>query len=456
MAELHDSSDRGGTPRDLLRVVFRRQWIFFTVVAVTLAWVVYMVLQMAPTYESQAKLLVKRGYQTTAFSPGVRIVAWEEEFASEVETISSDMIKERAEEILAEEGIVDSTGAPLEIDAGAIRAETTGKAHIILIYYRGRDSETVQNVVRAVTQAYKEFRTRTRHPDPTGYLQEEINELVHEVEEWERRRAEFLMDQGVARLPEERSNLLIQRRGIESDLIDMRAGIADQRARLGWLHTYSEGEREDQEAGLYAFHDPSERGEPVLLTLRRKILDGKAEYFGVRAEYTDSHPRVLALQDRLGELEEALERETEGYVGYLESRLDAVLARETSLQASLDYINEQLSTFPHRDAQLARLDRTLDRLGGSLDALTRRQLDVLTTRAGANPWDVVVLRDAVEPYLVKSLDYVRLVVILLFSIFVGIGLALLFDNLDHSFRERSEMEAHLSLPVLASISKFRK
>lgn len=456
MAELHERTDRGDTPRDLLRVIFRRKLIFLVVVGATLAWVVYAALQVTPQWESAAKLLVQRGYQPSAFSPGVRMVAWEEEFNSEIETIASDRIRGRAQEILTAEMGVDSSGAEREIETRAISAETRGKASILLVRYRSSSKEIVQDVVRALTKAYQEFRTQMRSPDPTSYLQGEIDQLSTEIGEWEQRRADFLTNEGIVQLPEERSNLLTERRNLQQRLADAQAEVAQSRARLDWLRTYVSGDRDDPSAGLYAFQDVQERGEPILITLRRKIVDAKLEYFTARAEYTDNHPRVLALRDRLGDLQDALTSETEGYIDHMEGRLDADLAREAALLASLDYVNEQLEAFPDREAQLARLDRTIDRLQDSYDALLKRHLDAVTTKVGATSWDVVVLQDAVEPYVVTSLDYVRMVVILLFSIFVGIGLALLRDNLDHGFRDRAEMEDHLGLPVLATISRFRK
>jgi capsular polysaccharide biosynthesis protein len=38
---------------------------------------------------------------------------------------------------------------------------------------------------------------------------------------------------------------------------------------------------------------------------------------------------------------------------------------------------------------------------------------------------------------------------------LGLGLAFLFDSLDHSLKDRAEAEAYLKLPVLASVSRFR-
>jgi capsular polysaccharide biosynthesis protein len=95
-------------------------------------------------------------------------------------------------------------------------------------------------------------------------------------------------------------------------------------------------------------------------------------------------------------------------------------------------------------------------LRGNHEALVRRRLDALTTRIGSNPWDVVVLQDAVEATALRTRDYVRLTIIPLFSLLLGLGLAFLLDNLDHSLKDRDDAETHLKVPVLASVGQIRK
>jgi uncharacterized protein involved in exopolysaccharide biosynthesis len=325
-----------------------------------------------------------------------------------------------------------------------------------MLRYRGDDPGKVQSIVRALTQAYREFRTQMRRPDPSTYLQEEIDGLGEQISEWEQHRAEFLESEGVVELPEERSSLLTERRNLEQQLAATQATLAERRAQIDWLESYVNSDREDPAAGLYAFQDMDDRGEPILLTLRRKIVDAQTEYLNARGQFTDSHPQVQALRDQLQGLMVALESETRGYISHLTARLESEQARESAILASLDYINSTLSAFPSREAQLSQLDRTISKLRDSYKAMVARQLDAMATRVGAQPWDVLVLQDAVPPYRVSTLDYIRMIVVLLFSVFVAIGLALLRDNLDHTFRERGEVEAYVGLPVLASIRWFRK
>lgn len=443
---------------EFIRVVHRRGWIVLGTFGVTVAVVLYALLSSESVYQSHAQLLVNRGQSVNAFSPSVRTLPWEEELSSELETIKSARIYERAQEFLDTQKLQGRDGEPYQIWPRNIDTSTPGKSNIIYIYYRDRNPEIAQAVVRSLTQAYKEFRTDERRMDPTAFLQQEIDQLADELSEWERRRAEFLVQEGSVAIIEERSSLVDTRRQIETQLASIRANVAERRSRLAWMEAQLaslEGEG-DISADMYVFGEADLRSDLSMSTLRRTILDTKAEYYEARSKYTDNHPRVLALSDRIRELNVELRREAEGYTRHLEALLQTTVAQETSLEASLAYVNDQLGAFPDREAQLASLDRTISTLRDNHQALVRRRLDALTTQVGSSPWDVVVLQEAVEAQRLRTRDYVRMAIFPLLSLLLGLGLAFLLDNLDHSLKDRAEAEMHLKVPVLAAVSHFRR
>jgi succinoglycan biosynthesis transport protein ExoP len=456
VAESTDSRSSSASIRDFLTVAFRHKWIIIAVVAVTVGVTILTAVRAAPVYESFSKLLVSRGQTTTAYSSNLKLLSWEEELSSELEAIRSAKIFKRAQEILDEQGATDSTGASIRIDPAKVNANTPGKSHVIHIIYRAPAREVVRPIVGALTQAYQEFRSNTRGQDPTEFLDVEISRLRTEIADWERRRADFLMREGAVELPQERQNILATKRSLEVQLAEAAAEIAERQARVQWMEGDMLAEPSLEPPEVYPFGDPYGRGEPAILVLRKLILNTRAEYIEAKAQYTDNHPRVLALRERVEELEAAMSEESEAYIGYMTAQLQVARAKAASLEASLDYINQQLREFPDREAQLSQLDRTIESLRTTHDALVRRRADALTLRLGSMGWDVVVLQEAVPPFRVGRLDYVRLAVIPIFALLVSIGLAFLLDSLDQTFREVKEVETYLRVPSLAAIHRFRK
>ncbi|MBP6874781.1 MAG: hypothetical protein KBD56_01780 [Candidatus Eisenbacteria bacterium] len=453
MTEHDDGRAQGVTLRDFLSVLFRRKWILIAVVGATLAIVIHSLLRAAPVYESYSKLLVSRGQATTAFSSSIKLLSWEEELSSEIEVIRSAKIFQRAQEILDEDGTRDDLGTLVKIDPAKVTANTPGKSHVIHIVYQSGSKGAVQPAVRAMTQAYQEFRTDTRLQDPTVFLDDEIERLRGEIEYWEEQRAEYLTNAGSVELPQERINALNTKRSLEVELATARTVVAERQARLDWIN-HNGGL--DAESEIYSFPDDNGRGETIVSTLHRRILDLKAEYFSARAQYTDNHPKVLTLRQELDELEQTMKEESNLYLDYLTAQLAIARSRVSSLENSLDYLDGELRTYPDREAKLASLDRTIESLRTTHDALVQRRADALTLRLGTSMWDVVVLQDAVLPFRVGQMDYVRMAVLPIFSLLVAIGLAFLVDGLDQSFRDVREVESALKVPSLATIRRFRR
>jgi uncharacterized protein involved in exopolysaccharide biosynthesis len=454
VADTQERRGPGMTLRGFLSVLLRRKWIVIVIVAIAAVLAGRIALRAKPIYESYEKLLVSRGQQTTAFNANVKLLSWEEELTSELEVVRSAAIYQRAQSLIGEWGVTDPSGEVHRIDPTRIQAVVPGKSSVIEIVYRSPYRTVTDRVVKALGDAYKEFRTTTREQDPTAFLNQEIDDLETRIEQWERRRADYLSQVGSVELPQERAQLLSAERSLETDLAVARSDVAEREARVRWLQDLMHDEGRGGLAA-YAFGDPYEKGESVVITLRKMILQVKSEYFAARGQYTDSHPQVLALKDRLDELEKTLTDEAAAYLDFLSAQVQAGWAKVASLQTSLDYIGDELTSFPDREAQLSRLDRMLTSLRETHAALVGRRADVLTTRLGSNLVDVVVLEEAVPPYAVRTVDSIRLAVIPIFALLVAIGLAFLADSLDHTFREREELEAQLRLPVLGEVRRFK-
>ena len=91
-----------GSARDFLAVLFRRRWVIGTVFAVTTVTVIAINLTQPLYFESTGKVIVKRGVRDNIMSGGMRTLTWEEELSSEVETVKSGVIVQRAQALLNE------------------------------------------------------------------------------------------------------------------------------------------------------------------------------------------------------------------------------------------------------------------------------------------------------------------------------------------------------------------
>ena len=77
------------------------------------------------------------------------------------------------------------------------------------------------------------------------------------------------------------------------------------------------------------------------------------------------------------------------------------------------------------------------------------------SEVSARDYEVVVLSPATRPEATNPRDPVRLSLAPALSLFLSIGLAFFLDRMDHSLRNREDVENFLGLPVLSSVPEIR-
>jgi len=439
--------------RDFLSVLFRRRGIIAGVFLASLAIVFFMNSRSVVLYDSTSTIRVSRGLPESAFSSRMRVLTWEEEVNSEIETIQSAQVVSLAQEILDEASVLDSSGQPMKIKAGNVTAKTTGKSAVMYISYRSSDPVTAQEGAAAVTRAYTDFRLQVRGvPLVDEFFREEISGLREQLDEWEQERAQFMNDESVVRISDERINLLAIRQQADVDLNRTRATLAEQEAKVEVLRNRLISGNDELE--LYAFTDGQDNDD-ILTRLRTEVVVERSNLYDATSQYTDDHPRVQALRDQLALVEDDLRREVRRYIGHLEARVEVLQAREEASLRTIGLVDSELQRLPQKEARLASFDRVLDQLKANYSALVDKQIQAQIERTGKPDWNVLVLQPATDPVAIRINDYVRMLLIPMLSLIVATALAFLVDGLDHTLKDASEVENQLRLPVLGSVGKIR-
>lgn len=441
--------------RDFFSVLFRRKWVILGVFTAALVVVVYLNATSEVEYESLSRVLVSRGQPESAFSSRLRVLTWEEELNSEIETITSGQIIQAAQQRLEDAGETDEDGQPIKISPGNVQAQTAGKAAVLYITYRSHDAKSARLGARAITEAYAAFRLRVRSvPEVEEFFRQEIENLREELDDWEQRKAAFMNEEDVVQIPDERGNLLAIRQQAEVDLTRLRASIAEEQAKVDVL-------RDQMLAGgdngktVYPFTETTNNDHLVFERLRAELVQEKSEYYKLAAQYTEEYPEVLASKRRVEMLENDLRDEAHSYIQHLEGRVEVFHAKEKALLGTISFVDGELATFPNKEAKIASFDRVLDQLSANYTALVNKQIQARIERSGTSDWNVLVLQPAGPAEPIRINDYVRMALIPLLSLLVGVALAFLFDGFDHSLKDASEVESHLQLPVLGSVGRLR-
>ncbi len=447
---------RETTLRDFFAVVFRRSAIILIVMLVAVVTVLLMNARIRPIYLSDARILVSRGEPESAYNSRMTILPWDEELASEIEVIKSTTLGEKAQKVLTDAHAVDSEGQEMRFKSENVKATTSGRASVILMQYTSADPIVARECLRALVRVYGEYRTQEKAvPSVDGFFQEELESLRDQLSQWEQRRADFMSDEGIVDLPSEQQSLLRQRESAEIAETTLKTKLADYAARLEAIRGLQDERKIDQNVEVFGLGDPDYNDDDILSTYRRELISSQSDYLQKKAKLTDDHPAVKAAKQLVDQLQGEVDRMTENYVRFLEARVAVCRARISSLETSIRGIDDELNGMPDKAARMTQYDRILDALRTDYSNMVEHQISAKVETSGRPEWRVVVLQAASVAERQRTRDVVRMALVPFFALLIGLALAFVIDGLDHSLKDPSEVETHLKLPVLGSLSKIR-
>lgn len=448
--------ERETTLRDFVAVLFRRKGIILTILLVALGTLVAISATTPKVFMSTARVLVSRGEPESAYNARVKLVAWDEEVNSEIEVLTSTMLGEKAQKILNDSKAADSEGRPIEFKPGNVSAQPSGKASVLIVNYSCADPKEAREALRALVRAYQDWRGQVRSiPVIEGFFEEEIQGLRDRLTEWEQRRADFMSEEGISQLDDERGSLLRQREDASTELAREKARIADFAARRESMRNIQLARKQNADIEVAGLNDNETNDDATLQLVRRELVLRRSEYYQKLGRYPESHPEVLAARDALEELSAQYDNELENYIRMLEARIEVAQARANSLRTTVQGIDDQLIGFPDKEARLAQYDRIIEALRKDYTTVVERQIVAKVEQTGRPEWTVILLSPASEAVQLRTRDVVRLLLVPIFAVLLGLAMAFIVDGLDHSLKDATEAERHLRIPVLGSISKLR-
>lgn len=440
--------------RDFLDVVFRRKRIILSILVLSIVFVVFLDSRKPEVWESNARVLVRRGEQASVLSQNIRTLGWEEEVASEIQVILSDDVFSRARLIFADSARARGLSDDVVFNAGGARADVMGESNVFVIGYVDARREVCQIGCDAVTMAFKDYyRERKAPPALADFFQDEITDVRSELDTWRNRRNEF-MNRAKFFGADETSKFLLNKIGmLEGRLTQLNGDISSQDLRVANLETLGQksGAQLENELAFSVSQHGLQSGIVQNIKFELQKLNLKREELSQM--YTDRHPELMAVNQQIVDLHKDLKQQVDNAYRVEKVTLSEMQARRTALMAEVAQARLELDAVPDHERQLTEMDQMIRSLDEKHKTLVGRQSEAEIARASYPEWDVSILSYAGMPYKKKTRDFVRLALGPILSIIIGLGLAFFLESMDHSVKSRAEAEEYLSAPVLATISE---
>lgn len=475
------------TMRDLLAVLFRQPRL--VIVSFLLTFVVIVVYGIvAPTYESEMKVLLRRGRMDPAIAPIVsqaefqRPEVTEEEVNSEVDLLQDNEILRT---VVQNAGLISEgrswfwnlAGDTSERQlARAVRriqkrltVEAGRKAALITVTYDSSDPERGQKILRALEEAYLERHQQVQRPSGEfKFFDQQVAQSRQALEATEFQLMAFSRDQGVVSAAQERDMALQQLNQADADNRQIQVAMAENSERIRALQAKLDALPERTLTQIRNSDNPQ-----LLEKMKSRLLELELKRTELLTQYEPGYRFVQEVDEEIAQTKATIAGEEQAPVRDQASDLEPnhEWAKSELIKAEV----EAIALAAHARAQsslLAHYHDVAQQLG---DRATQQELLLQQFKEAEGKYllyvnkreearigdaldqggilNVTIAEQPAVPALAKlSLLAFGLIGLAGASV-CSIGLAFITDYFNPAFRTPEDVVACLQTPVLASLPR---
>ncbi len=442
------------TGRDLFKVLFRRKWVVLILFLTTSVFVVWNASRIPTEYRATAQVLLNRGMRNSALDRNISLLTWDETVNSELQIAESQPVIEEAQSILNHQAINEGVEA-IVIEAGNVFSKLLGESNVIGIEYMSLDWEEVQPVANAVAHAYI-----TVHddlfalPNVQEFFAIEVARSERKLEDLTTRKQKVQEEGAVIRLGTQQDYLVRAISINREHLVGVEREYQAAKVEIEQIRHLFYEENVDLPFETKRFEDESGMLRTVY-QYRGELLRLEQERVELLTKFTEQHPRIVGLNERIEDVRDRMREETESIIRIKERSLSIIRAEANTLREDMVELEEKLLLFPVIEKDLENLDLWIRLASKEYQTLLENQIQISVATVSSRDYTLSILSDASAPVATNPRDPIRLALVPMFSLLVGVSLAFFLETMDHSLKSREDVERYLELPVLTSIRKRR-
>jgi succinoglycan biosynthesis transport protein ExoP len=448
------SSKKETTVKDFLEVIFRRKWVIIGIVSIAVILVFVSSVRKEAMYESSAKLLLKRGEIAGVFSRDVRTLKWEEEIASQIELMKSQLIIERASETVSN-FLPENYKTSEKLSLGRVNSDVVTTSNVIWVTYLSPDPRFAEAAVNAIVTAYRNYYVEARTPpEMDDFFTNEIEALEKEMEYWRVRREKMKNMSGIIDLRDQKSTTIQQLSSYKRDLVKLEQDLSELEIKLSKLKEVIANENDVELSGSVGLLISADK-RAIFDSLKRQLMELEVEEAKLATRLTENNRELVRVKKQISSVRKLIEREIKEQIHIYDSQIAVINSKVETLRELVKDLNRQKDVIPTREAELDRINVAMEQIKKSYDGLKEQRLAAKITKASHPEWTVTILNNATPAIRKTAVDYVRMALAPIFSLIVAVGLAFFIDNLDHSVKNVTEAEEVFKLPVLTSFPDMK-
>jgi len=193
---------------------------------------------------------------------------------------------------------------------------------------------------------------------------------------------------------------------------------------------------------------PAVLGHPLIQQFKAEEARARAKVEELSKRYGPRHPSMESARTELKAATASLRGQVEQIVAGIERNYQLAMANESSLRASFEANKSQIQNISRKEFRLRELQREVDTNRALYDTFMNRLKETSATSDLETANARIVDQATVPTDPVKPRKSLIVGVAGLLALFVGIGIALLLEALNNTFKSTEDVESKLNLPVL--------
>lgn len=345
-----------------------------------------------------------------------------------------------------------SDAAILDKVVNAFMKRTTvapqGKSYVVKVSVDMADAAMAARAANAMTQGFIEMQLEANMGmalTATNWMNSRMGELQINLKKAEDRlqafrEAENLVDlEGVTTISANELQATGER------MIDARRQRAEAESQYRQVASISKNDWEKLASV------PAVLGHPLIQQFKGEEARARTKVEELSRRYGPRHPVMEAAQSELNGASASLRSQVEQVVAGIERNYQLALANENSLQASFNANREQIQDISRKEFRLRELQRDVETNRALYDTFLTRLKETAAT-ADLKSANARVVDRAVLPTIpVKPRKPLIVLMAVMLALMAGVGLTLLLESLNNTFKGSEQVETLLNLPVFGVV-----
>jgi len=455
---------------DYIEIALRRKWFVIIPLVVSIIGVILTLLLVPRSYKSTTMILVEHQKVPESYvNPTVTA-----DINERLNTITQQvMSRTRLESIVNEFGLYNKEKSNITSEElvglmrGSIEIDIKGgrgggRTSAFSISYMGSDPETVMHVTNRLASLFIEENLKVREQQAEGtteFLDNQMQGLKTDLEAHETQ-IKLYKEKYMGELPSQIDATLrtLDRLQLERKIInDQLSASVDRKIMI---------EEQLSETNAQEIATDKTSKDPQ----KRKLAELQAELTRLSSSYTDKYPEITRLKREISEIETQINTdkgtESEGTnIDRLSKKLTDVNKEIAKLKEEQENIAKRISVLqgrveriPERELQMTALMRDYQSTRENYQSLLNKKLDAqlaenLEKRQKGEQFKI--LDPANLPIKPFKPDPNRIILMgIALGVGSGVGLVVLLEVIDASFRKPDDVYAVTGIPVLATIPRI--